>query len=91
MNETKFTTQMGHVDAYVESCASDLMLRAGREIDAGPRRFYRAAANALQRVRRAYADEWSPSDARRLGSAIAKEAFDKSLAPGEAEDQGGAQ
>lgn len=78
---------MQHADAYIDSCASDLMLRAGREIDAGPRRFYRAAANALQRVRRAYADEWSPSDARRLAAG----AGDAQVSPGEAEDQGGAQ
>lgn len=41
-------------DAYIESCAADLMLRAGRETKAHPRRFYRAAATALHKVRRYY-------------------------------------
>jgi len=76
-------------DTYIEACTADLMLRAGREHGAGPRRFYRAAANALQRVRRAYADE--VRDARGSAESNAPEAVYAPATAGDAEDQGGVQ
>jgi hypothetical protein len=48
---------MADADTYIESVAADLARLAGRTPETWPRRFYSAAASALNRVRRAYLDE----------------------------------
>lgn len=77
---------MSQADTFIQEHEMLLLQQATQESDERARYFYRAAANALGRVRRAYV----AAEAANAATSPAEGKAGRSCAPGVAEDQGGA-